>query len=484
MRTYRVSRTTLRPVYPPTSIMANETDPLRSAASAHSRKKKSKKKSSTWIWIVGVILVLLLAVAAAMKGRSGEKGTKVFIEEVERKTVTQFVTATGRIEPEVEVKIAPEVSGEIVELPFSEGAKVTKGELLMRIKDDNYRYQVDQREADLAASRAAAVQSKAQLQKLKSDFKRSEDIYKKNLLSEADFIAAQTSVEVGEANQESAKAQVRRAEGFLKQAEEQLSKTIIYAPMDGTISRLPVEVGERVTGTGQFNAAEVMRVADLSNMEVVVKVNENDVVNVKIGDKARIDVDAFPDREFEGRVTEIASTAVTTGANSQAEVTNFEVKIRVDIDGENLRPGMSALTDIETATVTDVIVVPIQSVTVRSREGDQTVDELTKDQEKAKKEREGDGAATAENESAQRERERENKESLRRVVFVVEDGKAKLVDVETGIADTSYMEITSGLEEGQKVVSGSYATITRVLKDDMAVKIEKRRKAGEKAEDE
>ena len=302
--------------------------------------------------------------------------------------------------------------------------------------------------------------------------------------SEAGFIAAQTSVEVGEANQESAKAQVRRAEGFLKQAEDQLSKTIIYAPMDSTISRLPVEVGERVTGTGQFNAAEVMRVADLSNIEVVVKVNENDVFNVKIGDNARINVDAFPDREFEGSVTEIASTAVTSGANSQAEVTNFEVKIRVDADGEKLRPGMSALSDIETATVTNVIVVPIQSVTVRSREGGKTVDQLGKDQEKAKKEREGDGAATAENESAQRERERENKESLRRVVFVVEDGKAKLVDVETGIADTSYMDITSGLEEGQKVVSGSYATITRVLKDDMAVKIEKRRKAGEKVEDE
>ena len=464
--------------------MATESESLRPAPNAPVRKKKSKKKSFPWWWAGGGLLVVLLTVGAAIKGRSGDKGTKVFVEEVERKIVTQFVTATGRIEPEVEVKISSEVSGEIVELPFAEGAKVTKGELLMRIKDDNYRYQVDQREADLAATRAAAVQSKAQLLKLKSDFKRSEDIYKKSLLSEADFIAAQTSVEVGEANLESANAQVRRAEGFLKQAQDQLSKTTIYAPMDGTISRLPVEVGERVTGTGQFNAAEVMRVADLSNMEVVVKVNENDVVNVKIGDNARIDVDAFPDREFKGRVTEIASTAVTTGANSQAEVTNFEVKIRVDIDGENLRPGMSALTDIETATVTDVLVVPIQSVTVRSREDDKTVDQMTKDQEKAKKEREGDGAATAENESAQREQERKNKESLRRVVFLVEDGKAKLVDVETGIADTSYMEIKSGVEAGQKVVSGSYATITRVLKDDMAVKIEKRRKAGDKTDDE
>ncbi len=462
--------------------MANDSESLRPATLT--ARKKKKKSSNRWLIIVAILVVGGLVAAAVVKNRSTEKGTKVFVEEAQRKTVTQFVTATGRIEPEVEVKIAPEVSGEIVELPFAEGARVKKGELLLRIKDDNYRYQVDQREADLAATRAAAVQSKAQLQKLKSDFKRSDDLYKKDLVSEADFIAAQTSVEVGEANLESASAQVRRAEGFLKQAQDQLSKTTIYAPMNGTISRLPVEVGERVTGTGQFNAAEVMRVADLSNMEVVVKVNENDVVNVKVGDNSRIDVDAFPDREFEGKVTEIASTAVTTGQNSQTEVTNFEVRIRVDADGENLRPGMSALADIETATVTDVIVVPIQSVTVRSREGDQTVDELAKEQEKGKKEREGDGAATAENESEQRERERKNKESLRRVVFIVEEGIAKLVDVETGIADTSYMEIKSGVEEGQKIVSGSYATITRVLKDDMEVKIEERRKPGQKSDKE
>ena len=462
--------------------MSQSAESSRPAAASPAKKKKNKSSAKWWI-IIGLLLVIGMGAGAYVKNQRTPKGTKVFVQEAERKTVIQFVTATGRIEPEVEVKIAPEVSGEIVELPHSEGARVKKGELLMRIKDDNYHYQVDQRDADLAATRAAAVQSKAQLLKLKSDFKRSEDLNRMKLISEAEFIAAQTSVEVGDANMVSANAQVRRAEGFLMQAQDQLSKTTIYAPMDGTISRLPVEVGERVTGTGQFNAAEVMRVADLSNMEVVVKVNENDVVNVKVGDKARIDVDAFPDREFRGEVTEIASTAVTTGANSQAEVTNFEVKIRVDAEGETLRPGMSALADIETATVTDVIVVPIQSVTVRSREGDRTVDQLAKDQEKTKKEREGQGAAIAENESDQRERERQNKESLRRVVFVVEDGKVKQVDVETGIADTTYMEIKSGIEEGQKVVSGSYATITRTLKDGMAVIIEKRRKAGDEEEE-
>ncbi len=447
-----------------------------SSSAGSKRPAKKKKKSSTKWWIIGgVLLIVLMGVGAAFKSRQGDKGTKVFADEVALRDITQFVTATGRIEPEIEVKIAPEVSGEIVELPYAEGAQVVKGELLLRIKDDNYRYQVDQREADLAASRAAAVQSKAQRLKSEEDFKRSQDLYAKKLISDADFTAAKTSHEVAQANFESAQAQVRRAEGLLKQSQDQLEKTVIYAPMDGTISKLPVELGERVTGTGGYNASEVMRVADLANMEVVVQVNENDVVNVKVGNRARIDIDAYPDREFLGEVTEIASSAITTGAGSQAEVTNFEVKIRVEADGEQLKPGMSALADIETATVKDVIAVPIQSVTVRSREGDKTVEQLEKDRDKAKREMAGEGAATAENVEEQRQQERENRESLRRVVFVIEDGKAKLVDVETGIADTSYMEIKSGLSAGQTVVSGSYATITRTLKDGMAVSIQKRR---------
>lgn len=457
--------------------MATESEPHRSASSAASPKKK--KKTFPWLWVVGGLVVVLLAVGAAVKARSTEQGTKVFVEDVQRRDVTQFVTATGKIEPEVEVKIAPEVSGEIVELPIAEGADVKKGQLLMRIKDDNYRYQVDQREADLAASRAAAIQSRARLAQAREDLDRSNDLHAKKLVPTSDHNRTRTEFEIAEANYESAQAQVRRAEGLLSQSRDLLEKTTIYAPMDGTISRLPVEVGERVAGTGQFNSIEVMRVADLTNMEVVVQVNENDVVNVRVGNVARIDVDAFPEREFRGEVTEIASTAVVTGANSQSEVTNFEVKIRINADGETLKPGMSALADIETATVADALVVPIQSVTVRSRDDDKTVEQLAQDQEKAQRERAGEGAATARNATAEREQERKNKESLRRVVFVVEDNKVRLVDVETGLADTTYMEITAGLEEGQTVVSGSYATITRILKDDMAVKIQKKR--GEKS---
>lgn len=460
--------------------MASESESLRPAATPVAKGKKKKKKTPLWIYLVGGLLLVGLTVAAAVKGRSGPKGTKVSVEEVERRDVTQFVTATGKIEPEVEVKIAPEVSGEIVELPFAEGADVTKGQLLLRIKDDNYRYQVDQREADLAAARASEVQSRARLEQARDDLDRSADLREKELISFQQHRRVRTEFEVAEANFESAQAQVRRADGLLSQARDLLEKTTIYAPMDGTISRLPVEVGERVAGTGQFNSIEVMRVADLSNMEVVVEVNENDVVNVQVGNPARIDVDAFPDREFRGQVTEIASTALVRGQGSQAEVTNFEVKIRIDADGETLKPGMSALADIETATATDVIVVPIQSVTVRSREGDKTVEQIAKDEEKALQERSGEGAATARNEEEERERARRQKESLRRVVFVIEDNKAKLVDVETGIAGTTYMEIKSGLEVGQTVVSGSYAVITRTLQDDADVIVQKKR--GEKSE--
>lgn len=267
------------------------------------------------------------------------------------KTITQLVNATGKIQPELEVKISPEVSGEIVDLPLREGAEVKKGDLLVRIKPDNYRYQVEQQEANLTAVKASAVQSKAQLLKAQEDFKRSEGLFEKNLISESDQTAARTTLEVAEANYDNALAQIKRTEGLLAQSQELLSKTEIYAPLDGTISSLTSEAGERVVATGSFSGTEIMRIADLNNMEVRVNVNENDVVNVKVGDKARISIDAYPGRNFTGSVKEIASAAKTQGLNTQEEVTNFQVKIRVDDKNVNLRPGMSASVDIETRTV-------------------------------------------------------------------------------------------------------------------------------------
>src|SRR5688500_9139748 len=310
-------------------------------------RKKSKLK---WIIIGGVLLLVVLAVGAKYASKGKDKGLPVTVEKAVIKTITQLVNATGKIQPELEVKISPKVSGEIVELPLREGATVSRGDLLVRIKPDNYRYQVEQQEANLTAAKATAVQSKAQLMKAQEDFKRSEDLFAKNLISESDQTAARTTLEVAVANYDNALAQIKRTEGLLAQSNELLSKTSIFAPLDGTISSLMSEAGERVVATGSFTGTEIMRVADLNNMEVRVNVNENDVVNVKVGDSARISMDAYPGRKFTGSVKEIASAAKTQGLNTQEEVTNFQLKIRVDDKDVNLRPGMSANVDVETKT--------------------------------------------------------------------------------------------------------------------------------------
>ncbi len=441
-------------------------------------KKKSRKR--LWIIIGSLLLVTALVVGAIVKNKGKDKAVMVTTEKTVIKTITQSVNATGKVQPETEVKIAPEVSGEITELPFREGAVVKKGDLLVRIKPDNYKYQLDQREAGLAAARASAIQSKSQLIKAEEDYKRSQDLSAKQLISESESTASRTAFEQAQANYDNALAQIRSQEGLLAQAQEQLSKTVIYAPIDGTVSSRTNEVGERVAGTGSYGGAEVMRVADLANMEVRVNVNENDVINVKIGDKAKISVDAYPNRRFSGEVWEIASSARTLGQNTQEEVTNFVVKIRITDRDAAFRPGMSANADIETKTVTDVVAVPIQAVTVRSREGAKTIDQLTGDRDKKTKETQGEGAAAAVNQKDQRERERADREALQRVVFLREGDKVKMVNVTTGIADTTHMEIASGLKKDDEIVTGPFSVITRVLKDGDKVRIEPPKKLAEK----
>ena len=433
----------------------------------------TRKPERTKLYLLlGVILVIAVGVAVFMKRRGAEQATVVTFDQVVVRTITQTVSATGKIQPEVEVKIQPEVGGEITELPFKEGATVRKGELLARLKPDNFRYQVDQQEASLAAARATALQNKAQLLKVQEDFKRSEDLFGKKLISDSQFFSDKTALEVARANLDNAEAQIRRTEGLLSQARDQLSKTAIFAPMDGTISSRSSEVGERVAATGQFGGAEIMRVADLSKMEVRVNVNENDVVNVKVGDRARILIDAYPNRRFSGEVREIASAARTEGLNTQQEVTNFQVKIRITDKEIALRPGMSANADIETQTVSNVVAVPIQSVTVRSREANKTIDQMAEDRDKKAKESQGEGAAAAVNERQKREAERADREALQRVVFIRDGYKVKQVAVETGIADTTHMEVKSGVTAGQEVVSGSFSVITRTLKDGSAIRVE------------
>lgn len=436
---------------------------------ARHQLKKSRLKYSL---IGGILLLLGIGGAIVAKRRNADKPTVVTIDKALVKTITQIVSAAGKIQPEVEVKISPEVSGEIVALPFKEGAAVKKGDLLLSIRPDNYQAQVEQQEAGLLAARATAEQSKAQLSKAREDLKRSVTLSARNLIAESEATKTRTDVEVAQASYDSALAQIRRAEGQLKQSRDQLEKTTLYAPIDGTVSLLNSERGERVVATGQFAGTEVMRVADLERMEVRVNVNENDVVNVKVGDLARISIDAYPNRKFAGLVKEIASSAKTTGAGSQEEVTNFQVKIRISEPGVALRPGMSANADIETKTAENVVAVPIQSVTVRSRDGAKTIEQLAEDRDRKDRESQGDGAAASVNEKQQSGRERADRLALQRVVFVRSGDTVKQVSVETGIGDTSHTEIKSGLKAGDEVVTGSFSVITRTLKDGSAIRIE------------
>ncbi|MEI6051245.1 MAG: efflux RND transporter periplasmic adaptor subunit [Opitutaceae bacterium] len=434
------------------------------------------KTKTKYIVMGAILMVSVLGGVAFIKNKKAEVGQVVTVEKATVKTITQLVTATGKIQPETEVKISPEVAGEIIAIPVIEGQTIKKGTLLVRIKPDTYQAQLEQQEASLASAKATAVLGKAQFVKANQDFTQSEELHKKNLISEADYNATKTLLEVAQANVENYQAQIRRNEASLSQARDQLNKTTIYAPMDGSISSLTSEVGERVVAQSSFTGTEIMRVADLTNMEVRVKVNENDIVNVKLGDKTVISIDAFPGRKFAGIVYEISSSAQGAGGSgagsNQAlntdEVTNFLVKIRIADRDIKLRPGMSATVDIETQTVDNVISVPVQSVTVRAA-GGKTSEDLQKEKAKETRDKSGNDLDVAN----EREEARRNKVKLDRVVFVKKGDIVELRKVETGIADNTSIEIKSGVKSGEDVVSGSYAAISRKLKDGAKVQLEK-----------
>lgn len=414
--------------------------------------KKSKKK----VIILSIATVVLIAaVLLVILGSKRETVTSVQTEKAELRTITQTVTATGKISPEVQVVISPEVSGEIIELPVKEGMNVKKGDLLMKIKPDIYIAMRDHASAGVVSSRAS-------LEKANADYKRAQELFGKGLISSSDLEAAKTNYDV-------MRAQNDQATASLSQAAEDLRKTTINAPMDGTVSSLKVEKGERVLGTSQFQGTEVMTIADLSRMEARVNVSENDVVLLKLNDTTRIAVDAYPDKKLVGLVYEIANTGSTTGSGTQEEVTNFLVKIRVVTGAEILRPGMSMTATIETETKRNVIAVPIQSVTTRSAEKGK----MGQGQGQAPAGQDAQSDQMAQSDT----RIKQKIEKPREVVFVVENGMAKTVEVKRGIADDSYVEISSGMTQGKEVVSGSYKAINRDLEDGAKVKVENGPKA-------
>lgn len=407
---------------------------------ANGKKKRSKKK----LFIFGGLgLLLLVVVILVIASGNKEVIVSVQTEKVEKKTITQIVSATGKINPVEQVVITPEVTGEIVELPVKEGAKVNRGTLLIRIKPDIYLAQRDRVRAQLESAKANLKVREANLIQVKAEYERMRELFEKGLASDQELEISRSNYLQSEGQYESQKASVTQAEGSLRESEENLAKTAIYSPLNGTVSALNVELGERVLGSGFSQGTNIMTVADLDKMEATVDVDENDVVLVSVGDTARVKIDAFRGKEFLGVVTQIGNSAKTSGFGTQDEVVNFEVKIRL-LDGSvEIRPGMSCDADIETETRVDVISVPIQSVTARTIPP-----------------KEGEEPNPA------------DKKGPREVVFIIKDNLAKVVPVETGISDDTHIEIISGLEGGETVVSGSYRAISKELEDGTKVSIQ------------
>jgi len=442
--------------------------PAPSPLTAKQRRARRKKQI-----IYGSIALLALWVVASIIWNKREKPIPVTTETAIRKTIVQTVSATGKIQPEVEVKISPEVAGEIIELPVEDGMRVKKGDLLVKIKPDSYKALLEQQEAAISAAKATNLQQKATMLKSEHDFKRSEDLFNKKLISEQEYNAAQAADDVAKNTYESSLHEIERAQAGSSQARDQLSKTTIYSPIDGTITILNSKLGERLVATGQFAGTEVMRVADLGHMEARVDVNENDVVNVKLGDKAEVKIDAYGDRKFNGTVYQIGNTGKTTGAGTQEEVTNFEVKIRIEDHDVELKPALSCTADIHTNEVKDVVAVPMQAVTIRTGESNLSPEEIEKKRQKVTQRDKGDNNAEFVNERAEKAAQKEEREKLVKVVFLKKGNKAQMTKVTTGISDDTYTEIKSGIQAGDEVISGSYSAISRKLKEGAKVALDK-----------
>ena len=434
------------------------------------KKRRQGRRRKILFGSAGAVLLLIIALVAASKR---EKPIPVTTEKATRRTILQTVSATGKVQPETEVKISPEVAGEIIELPVDDGLQVKKGDLLVKIKPDSYRALLEQQEAAISAAKATNLQQKATMLKTEHDLGRSKDLFEKKLISEQEYNAAEAAYDVAKNTYESSLHEIERAQASSSQARDQLSKTTIYSPMDGTVTILNSKLGERLVATNQFAGTEVMRVADLSHMQAVVDVNENDVVNVKLGDKANIKIDAYGDRKFRGVVQQIANTGKTTGAGTQEEVTNFEVKIRIDDHDVALRPGLSCTADIETNIVKDAVAVPMQSVTIRTGDSNLSPEEIEKQKQKVAARDKDDNKAELSNNRLEKQAQKEEREKLAKIVFLKNGNKARMVKVTTGIADDSYMEIKSGIQPGDEVISGSYSAISRKLKEGAKVAYDK-----------
>jgi len=445
------------------------------------------KKNKILILLVAVVVVLLVAVVIAKKKGlvGGETATKVAVEEVIKRSIVETVSASGKIQSESEVIISPDVSGEIMELPVKEGDKVIEGQLLVKIDPDIQQSNVERLEAALNTSKAnlanaqsRLAQSDARLINSTANFQRIKKLYEDKVVAQSEFDATTSEFEVAksdaEASRQSVEAsrfQVKSAQAGLKEAQKSLTRTEIYSPVNGTISKLNFEKGERVVGTSQMQGSEIMTIADLDEMEVTVEVNENDIIRVGFNDTCDIEVDAYLGKTFKGIVTNIANSAMSSGMGTD-QITNFEVKVRVlrnsyatlvnekQPDQSPFRPGMSATVDIRTKQVVDVLSVPIQAVTTRSKKG------LEEGNDGEKPERKGKGKETDSDEDDESEAVDKPKKSEDAIelIFVVIDGKSVAKVVKTGIQDNEFIQLLSGAELGDKVVTAPYRSISKKLK--------------------
>ncbi len=436
------------------------------------------KKANKTIWyLLGAVLALIVLV---MIGKSAgwfgkEEGTKVSAAKVELKTIIETVSANGKVQPEVEVKISSDVSGEVRELYVREGDSVKAGQLLAVIDPELYQSALDRSEASLNNSRANLANAKARLVQAEARFaeielqhKRNVKLHEQKLLSDQDFETSRSNFNSNKAEVEASKQtvlasqfSVQSMEATLKEAKKNLTRTEIFSPVNGTVSKLNIEKGERVVGTSQMAGTEMMRIADLNNMEVNVDVNENDIVKVSLNDTVLVEVDAFNNRKFKGLVTEMANSATTSAQTTSDQVTNFVVKIRIlrssyqdllekaGTQRAIFRPGMSASVEIQTAVVNQVLAVPIESVTIRDKS-------------------ELDSAGTKK--TSRYKKTEEHKKAEMEAVFVLKDGKAILQEVKTGIQDDKFIQVLTGLTKDQEVVSGPYSAISRTLKNGDAVR--------------
>ena len=413
--------------------------------------KKSRKR---WLWISPIVVAI--AIAAFMMFSTGKEGPiEVSVEKIEPRTITQTVSAIGKLQPEVMVKISSEASGEIVYLGVRDGATVKPGELLVRIRPDMMQSMLAQTRAAAEASKMSITVAKAELDRAEADLKRVTELYKKSFASREEFDRTTAAYQTAAGRLAQTQADYDRARGALQETQVNVSRTTITAPMGGTVTYLGVENGEKVVGTAQMQGTEIMRIADLSTMNAWVDVDENDVALITVGDTARIKVDALPDVTLRGVVYEISHSPKVAAQGTQEEVVNFQVRIRILDPEQRMRPGMSCSVDIETETRSNVLAVPIQSVTVRQ---DETATEGAQEENYRLQSRKADAAKKSNRPKS--------------IVWISKGNTVESRAVETGISDDGYIEILSGIRQGETVVSSPYQAISKQLKNGAQVIVE------------